>query len=256
LPRASRQLSVQPHKIRTSNEIRHLTYAVNAVIVVCTAAILYAGWHYLHRVGYALDVGAIIVGLIAAPTLAIGHRHRSGTYRLCHNRSNRSPNGLPGWTPDVNEAAERSKGAGMGGIGDHHEFRQSSEPPASSSDRSFGLVFAGCFALLTLHNWWLAGRAWPIYLAIAAVFLAAALLRPNLLHWPNRAWIRLGSLLGAIVTPIVMALLFFLVITPIGLMMRLAGKDTLRRGGPRQGDSYWIVRDPPGPSGESMSEQF
>jgi len=144
----------------------------------------------------------------------------------------------------------------MGRVGDHHEFRRSHELAASSSDRSFGLVFAGFFALLTLHNWWRAGRAWPVELAIATVFLAAALLRPTLLHWPNRAWTKLGALLGAIVTPIVMALLFFLVVTPVGLLMRLAGKDTLRRYGPRKGDSYWIVREPPGPSRESMREQF
>lgn len=144
----------------------------------------------------------------------------------------------------------------MGGIGDHHEFRRSSEPAPSSSDRSFGLVFAGFFALLSLHNWWRAGRAWPIELAIGAAFLAAALLRPNLLRWPNRVWSRLGALLGAIVTPIVMALLFFLVVTPVAMLMRLFGKDSLRLRGPRRGDSYWIVREPPGPTGESMSEQF
>lgn len=144
----------------------------------------------------------------------------------------------------------------MGAVGDHHELRRSSEPVAGSSDRSFGLVFAGFFALLTLHNWWRAGHAWPIELAIAAVFLAAALVRPNLLHWPNLAWTKLGSLLGAVVSPIVMALLFFLVVTPVGLLMRLTGTDPLRRRGPRQGDSYWIVREPPGPPGESMSEQF
>ena len=144
----------------------------------------------------------------------------------------------------------------MSGVADHHELRGSSEPAPSSSDRSFGFVFAGFFALSALHNWWRAGRAWPIELAIAAVFLTAALVRPGVLHWPNRAWTKLGSILGAIVTPIVMALLFFLIMTPVGLLMRLTGKDSLRRRGLRQGDSYWIVREPPGPTGESMSEQF
>jgi hypothetical protein len=86
--------------------------------------------------------------------------------------------------------------------------------------------------------------------------LAAALIRPSLLHWPNRVWTRLVSILGAIVTPIVMALLVLLVVTPVGLLMRLAGKDSLRRRGPRQRDSYWIMRERPGPTGESMSEQF
>jgi len=144
----------------------------------------------------------------------------------------------------------------MGAVGDHHELRRTSEAVAGSSNRSFGLVFAGFFALLTLHNWWRTGHAWPIELALAAVFLAAALVRPNLLHWPNRAWTRLGSVLGAVVSPIIMALLFFLVVTPVGLLMRLTGKDSLRLRRPRQCDSYWIVREPPGPTGESMSEQF
>jgi len=144
----------------------------------------------------------------------------------------------------------------MGDVGDHHELRRPSETAAGSSDRSFGLVFAGFFAVLALHNWWRAGHLWPIYLATAVVFLATALLRPILLRRLNRAWTKLGTLLGSIATPIVMALLFFLVITPIGLLMRLTGKDTLRLRGARKGDSYWIMRDPPGPPGESMSEQF
>jgi hypothetical protein len=144
----------------------------------------------------------------------------------------------------------------MGDVGDHHEPRRSNEPAAGSSDRSFGLVFAGLFAVLTLHNWWRAGHSWPAYLALAVAFLAIALIRPALLHRPNRGWTKLGFLTGSIMTPIVMTLLFFMVITPIGLLMRLTGKDTLRLRGARKSDSYWIVRDPPGPDGESMSEQF
>lgn len=144
----------------------------------------------------------------------------------------------------------------MGDVGDHHELRRSSEPTAGSSDRSFGLAFAAFFSVLTLHNCWRAGHLWPIYAGIAAVLLAMTLLRPALLHGLNRAWTKLGFLLGSIVAPIVMVLLFFLVITPIGLLMRLTGKDTLRLRGSRKGDSYWVLRDTPGPSGESMSEQF
>ena len=142
-------------------------------------------------------------------------------------------------------------------LGGHHELRRSNEQIAGSSDRLFGLMFTGFFALLALHGWWRAGRSWPIELAITATLSGPALLQPTLLRWPNRAWTRLGFLLrGSIVTPLIMALLFFLVITPAGLLMRMVGKDSLRLRGPRQGDSYWVVRDPPGPSGESMNEQF
>ena len=91
---------------------------------------------------------------------------------------------------------------------------------------------------------------------IGSVFLAVALLRPNVLSPLNRLWIKLGVLMAIIMSPIVLGLLFFLVVTPVGLLMRATGKDPLRlRQDPRVG-SYWIVRHPPGPPGESMGDQF
>ena len=88
----------------------------------------------------------------------------------------------------------------MGHVGDHHELRRSTESRSSSSDRSFGLVFAGFFALLTLHNWWRAGRDWPVYVAVIALIVAAALLRPSLLDGLNRARTMFGSIVAAIMT--------------------------------------------------------
>jgi hypothetical protein len=140
--------------------------------------------------------------------------------------------------------------------GDHHEFRGPHAVIAASSDRSFGLVFAGFFVLLAGVNFWGAGRWWPYYAAIAAGFLVLAWLRPGVLAPLNRLWAKFGVLLGRIVAPIVLGLLFYLVMTPIGLVIRALGRDPLRLRRDPTASSYWIVREPPGPAPETMREQF
>ena len=129
---------------------------------------------------------------------------------------------------------------------EHQEIRMGSE-------RGFGIVFC-CFFLLValwpvLHG--TGPRLWA--LAIAAGFLAVALLRPAMLAPLNRLWFRFGLLLGKIVTPIVMLLVFVLTVMPTGMVMRLLGKDPLRRKIDKSAASYWVSRDaPPGP----MRNQF
>jgi hypothetical protein len=139
---------------------------------------------------------------------------------------------------------------------DHHEFGARAETTESSSDRSFGFVFAGFFALLAAYDAWHASGRWPFYLAIAGVFLLIALVRPQVLAPLNRLWTRLGLLLGRIVSPLMLGFIFYVVMTPIGLVMRLLRKDTLRLRGESGAGSYWIVREPPGPPGETMRDQF
>jgi hypothetical protein len=125
-----------------------------------------------------------------------------------------------------------------------------------SSDRSFGLVFAAVFLAIGLWPLVRGGtlRAWAP--AVAVAFLVAALARPSLLAPLNRLWTRFGLLLGKVTTPIVMGILFYLVVTPTGLLMRLFGKDPLRLSRDPEAGSYWIQREPPGPSPETMSNQF
>ncbi len=137
-----------------------------------------------------------------------------------------------------------------------HERLVREETVQGSSDRSFGLVFTAVFAIIGL--WPLLGdggvRIWS--LAICAVFLATALLRPTLLKPLNRLWTEFGLLLHHVVNPIIMGLLFYLVVTPTGLVMRALGKDLLRLRFDRQAKSYWIERQPPGPAPEGMRDQF
>lgn len=131
----------------------------------------------------------------------------------------------------------------------HRKVRQ-------SSDRAFGLVFAVFFAVIALlpliHGDPLRGWA----LAVAGAFLAVALLAPRLLHPLNRAWFAFGMALHHLVSPIVMAAMFYGAITPMGLLLRALGKDLLRLRREPAADSYWIRREPPGPEPGSMSKQF
>ena len=125
-----------------------------------------------------------------------------------------------------------------------------------SSDRQFGLVFAAVFALLGLRPLWHGGPAGTSALVVAGLCVLIATIRPAFLHPLNQAWTKLGQLLGRIVNPVVTALLFFLVFTPAGLLMRLLGKDPLRLRPERGASTYWIARQPPGPQPETMSKQF
>ncbi|CAA7613493.1 conserved membrane hypothetical protein [Candidatus Terasakiella magnetica] len=124
------------------------------------------------------------------------------------------------------------------------------------SNRSFGLVFAAVFALFALlplkdgHG----PTLWAGALALA--FLAVALLAPRLLAPLNRVWFLFGLLLHRVISPLVMGLMFFAVITPLALLMRALGKRPLALDRDSTAVSYWIVRTPPGPDRDSLRRQF
>lgn len=137
-----------------------------------------------------------------------------------------------------------------------HETLQRDDPIECSTHRSFGLVFAGLFGLIGLAKLWHASVLGWWWLGAASVVLGIALTVPGLLAPANRMWFKFGLLLHYVVEPVVMGLLFFLTVMPIGLAMRLAGKDLLRLKWDRNATSYWIVRTPPGPSPASLRQQF
>ena len=137
-----------------------------------------------------------------------------------------------------------------------HEDFSREEHVKAGSDRGFGQVFAGFFALLAALSWWRGHTGWHYTLPIAAAFLLVAYTWPGALAPLNRLWLKFGLLLYKIVNPIVLGLLFFVTIAPIGLVMRLFGKDFLRLRMDRQAASYWIDRRPPGPPPQSMKNQF
>jgi uncharacterized membrane protein YedE/YeeE len=138
----------------------------------------------------------------------------------------------------------------------HHELGRAHTEEKTSSERSFGMVFGVVFLLIAARSFWHGTAIWPLYGAIAVGFVVVALVRPALLAPFNRVWTRLGLLLGKIVSPVVLGGLFFLVIAPAAIIFRWMGRDLLNLRRDPKAVSYWLVRDPPGPTPESINDQF
>lgn len=140
-------------------------------------------------------------------------------------------------------------------FGLHEDFGRT-DPVKRSSDRATGLVFAAVFAIIALWPLWKSGavREWALITAAAITIVALAI--PRALGPLSRAWHGLGLVLHRVVNPLVMGLLFYLTVTPTGLLMRLFGKDPLRLRFDPEAKSYWIERQPPGPAPETMRHQF
>ena len=137
----------------------------------------------------------------------------------------------------------------------HEDFSRAQEVKASSNG-AFGWTFAAVFLIVGLWPLGFGGdlRWWSI--AISAIVIVVTLAVPALLTIPNRLWLRFGALLHRLVSPLVLAFMFYVVITPMGLLMRALGKDLLRVRRGHSPDSYWLKRNPPGPKPSSMSKQF
>ena len=120
------------------------------------------------------------------------------------------------------------------------------------SIKSFGLLFSLVFLILFL--WPLTNNGNPNlwFLISSLVFLVLGLLKSRLLIPLNKIWIKFGILLGTFIAPVIMALIFFLIVTPIGLMMKLFGKDVLSLKFKNDFNSYWVRRK----NVKSMKKQF
>ena len=140
-------------------------------------------------------------------------------------------------------------------LGFHEDFGRSG-PIKRASNRATGFVFAAVFAIIALWPLWTSGaiREWALIIAAALAVVTLAI--PRALGPLNRAWQGLGVVLHRVVSPLVMGLLFYLTVTPTGLLMRLFGKDPLRLRLDPEAKSYWIERRPPGPAPETMRQQF
>jgi hypothetical protein len=125
-----------------------------------------------------------------------------------------------------------------------------------ASERNFGLVFAAVFAIIAGMRLWRGHSDAMWWLMPAFVFAALGLFWTAPLVPLNRLWARFGRLLHAIVNPIVLALLFALAIVPIGIMMRLAGKDPLRLRRDPSASTYWLPYDSTSRRANRMEDQF
>ena len=113
---------------------------------------------------------------------------------------------------------------------------------SQSSNKSFGLLFFVVFLILAL---------WPLkngsninlyFIIVSAIFLILGLINSKLLSPLNKSWIKLGEILGMIIAPIVMALVYFVILTPVSFIVRLFGKDLLGLKFLKEKETYWIKR--------------
>ena len=113
---------------------------------------------------------------------------------------------------------------------------------SQSSNKSFGLLFFVVFLILAL---------WPLkngsninlyFIIVSAIFLILGLINSKLLSPLNKSWIKLGEILGMIIAPIVMALVYFVILTPVSFIVRLLGKDLLGLKFLKEKETYWIKR--------------
>lgn len=103
---------------------------------------------------------------------------------------------------------------------------------------------------------WFGGTWWPWLGVISAVFGLLGLVWPSVLAPLNKLWFKFGLLLHKIMTPLIMGLMFYGLITPVGLLMRMTGKDPMRLKSKPETTSYWIDREPVAADGNHMKNQF
>jgi hypothetical protein len=128
--------------------------------------------------------------------------------------------------------------------------------PVLPSNRSFGWTFTGVFLLVGAYGLWQGGAVLAWVLVAVPVTAAVTLKRERWLTPLNRGWMKLGEILGRIVSPIVLGAIFFLVFAPVGLVMRFFGRDAMQRAWEPGKRSYWVERDPPGPPEGSFRDMF
>ena len=112
-----------------------------------------------------------------------------------------------------------------------------------SSNRNFGLVFFGLFLIISI--WPLIYgeelRIWSLFISI--IFLLLGLFNSKILTPLNKAWLKFGIFLGNFIAPIIMGIVFFFVVTPTGLIMRLLGKNLLMLKKDKDKSTYWIKKN-------------
>ena len=117
----------------------------------------------------------------------------------------------------------------------HHKIKPGTE-------RNFGFVFAAVFVIIGLYPLWFGKNIHLWACIIAFIFFILAIFLPKALFVINKLWLKLGLFLGAIVSPIIMGIIFFLAVTPTGMIMRLLGKDILKQKINKTIKSYWIKK--------------
>ncbi len=124
------------------------------------------------------------------------------------------------------------------------------------SDRSFGLFASAISIVASLYVLFAnQGRGFCFFMLLGVLFLAVAFFVPRVLRPLNRAWFLFGDVLGRIVSPVVLLVIYFVLLTPIGALTRLFGRDELRLR-KRKSGSYWVPREQQQVAPDSFKNQY
>jgi len=122
--------------------------------------------------------------------------------------------------------------------------------------RLFGLTVGGAFCVVSLLMLWKNYALFPYFVAAGLALITAGLLAPPILKPLQKVWMAVSIILGLAVTTVLLILIFYLIITPLGLAARLAGRRTITRGFDRTAETYWIRRTPDTQSRSGCEKQF
>ena len=122
-----------------------------------------------------------------------------------------------------------------------------------SSERNFGIIFFLFFCLIGLWPILKSEKVNFIYLSIGIIFLILGLVTPKLLKYPNLIWYKFGIILGNIISPLIMFIIYFCLITPISFLMKIIHKDLINIKSDSNKNSYWITRKE---NQNNMKQQF
>lgn len=140
-----------------------------------------------------------------------------------------------------------------------HENYRDEEPIQAGSDRAFGCTVGAILMVIGAAKAFAAQALPPLacfIFAVGAVLLLVGIVAPSRLSPVNRIWLKVGAVVAKVVNPVVVTLLFFFVVTPMALLMRIAGKRPLRLAPDGAASSYWIYRNAAQGGASSMRRQF
>ncbi len=136
-------------------------------------------------------------------------------------------------------------------------FQELKNLKSSDKDlRRFGLTVGFCFAVLAAIFWWKEKASFGMLGGVSGSLLGAALIRPRVLKPIQKIWMGLALVMGAVMTRVILCLLFYLVVTPIGLVVRLVKKDLLNQSLDPSKKSYWVDRSTPIEDKKRYEQQF
>jgi hypothetical protein len=140
-----------------------------------------------------------------------------------------------------------------------HENYRDDGLTATGSDRAFGCTVGTVLMVIGAAKAFIADAVTPfsfLIFALGTVLLLLGIAAPSRLSALNRLWLKIGTVLSKLVNPVVLALLFFFVVTPMAFVVRFTGKQPLRLASDPAAASYWIARQPPEGGLSNMRRQF